>query len=819
METLTQDLRYAFRVLRKNPGFTTVAVITLALGIGANTAVFSLVNSTLFKPFYATNPAELVSIFWGDTEGHGLSNHSYADYLDYRKESDPILSELAAFTTVPANLVLGQGTERINVGLVSDNYFSILGISPIVGRAFLPEENSAAGSSFVAVISENLWRQKFGGTHALAGKSVWLNNAGYSVIGVVPERVSRMAVVAKIDVFVPAIMEGVIGGDPHFLSDRGNKEFMVVGRVRKEVTLSQAQARFNVIAAQLQKQYPDTWTEGGRAHPLTVVPATAVPFELRGMVLGFAGLLMGAVGSVLLIGCSNLASFLLSRATMRRKEISVRLALGASRLRLVQQLLTESSLLALLGGTVGFVVAAWAKDLLSAFAPNIGVPLVIDLSLDYRVLGFSVLVTLLTTLAFGLAPALQATRPDVVEGLKEGERIEATTGLRRTRLRNGLMVAQVAGSLVLLMCAGMFLSSLEKLNSVNLGFNSNDLALLSVDLGMEGYSPERSRAFVAQAITSLEAVPGSGVVAVAARVPMGLSRVREQMLPEGSDVREEQRAVWVGSNSVGSDYFETMGIPLLRGRVFTQQDCDVVPRVAVVNDRLASLYWPNQDPLGKRIREPGGKSFEVVGVAKTGKYESVGESPVPFVYLPLNPEYTPALSFHIRTRVPSQHLLQTFKGELQALDPRLTIFDVETMNEHLADSMLPIRMGAILLGIFGGLALALASIGLYGLLSYMVRQRTHEIGIRVALGASPRDVLRLVLGHGISLTMRGIVIGVVFGFGLSFLIANQLSGVAPADIAALAVVVLVQVGVALLACYIPARRAMRVDPIVALRHE
>jgi macrolide transport system ATP-binding/permease protein len=816
--SVISDCRYGLRQLRKNPGFATAAVLTLALGIGANTAVFSLVNSALFKPLYAANPGELVSIFWGDTEGHGLSNHSYADYLDYSKESAPVLSGLAAFTTVPANLVLGKGTERVNVGLVSDNYFSVLGVRPIVGRGFLPEENSTTGSSFVAVISEDLWRQEFGGTRAFAGKTVWLNNAGYSVIGVVPERASRMAVVAKIDVFVPAMMEGVIGGDPHFLSDRGNKEFMVVGRVRKEATLSQAQAQFNVIAAHLQKQYPETWTEDGHAHPLTMVPATAVPFELRGMVIGFAGLLMGAVGSVLLVACSNVASFLLARATMRRKEISVRLALGASRWRLVQQLVTESSLLALLGGTVGFLVAAWAKNLLSAFAPNIGVPLVIDLSLDYRVLGFSILVTLLTTLAFGLAPALQATRPDVVEGLKEGEQIQ-TTGLRRTRLRNGLMVTQVAGSLVLLMCAGMFLSSLDKLNSVNLGFNSNNLALLSVDLGMEGYSPERSRAFITQAISRLEGVPGSEAVAVAARVPMGLSRLSDQMLPEGSDVRGEQRPVWVGSNSVGSGYFEAMGIPLLRGRVFTQQDCDGVPRVAVVNDTLASLYWPNQDPVGKRIREPGGKSFEVVGVAKTSKYESIGESPLSFVYLPLNPGYTPALTFHIRTRIPPQHILQTLKGELRALDPRLTIFDVETMNEHLADSMLPIRMGAILLGIFGGLALALTSVGLYGLLSYVVRQQTHEIGIRMALGANPRDVLRLVLRHGISLTVRGIVIGVVFGFGLSILIANQLYGVAPADIVALGIVALMQVGVALLACYIPARRATRVDPMVALRYE
>lgn len=817
MDDFLQDLRFAFRLLRKSPGFTALAILTLALGIGANTAIFSLVNSALFKPLNAANPDELVSIFWGDTEGHGLSNHSYADYLDYYKESTPVLSGLAAFTTAPANLVLGTSTERINVGLVSDNYFSVLGVNPIAGRGFTHEENNTTGASFVAVISESLWRQEFGGMSDLAGKTVWLNNTGYSVIGVVPERASRMAVVAKIDVFVPAMMEGLIGDDPGFLSKRGNKEFMVIGRVQKGVTLSQAQAQFNVIAAQLQKQYPETWTEDGHPQPLTVVPAAAVPFELRGMVIGFAGLLMCAVGSVLLVACSNLASFLLARATRRRKEIFVRLALGASRWRLVQQLATENSLLALLGGTVGFLVAVWAKSLLSAFAPNIGVPLVIDLSLDYRVLGFSILVTLLTTFAFGLVPALQATRPDVVEGLKAGEEAQ-TTGLRRSRLRNWLMVTQVAVSLVLLMCAGTFLSSFGKLNSVNLGFDSNNLALFSVDLGMKGYSPEQSRAFITQAIDRLEGVPGSEAVAVAARVPMGLSRLREQMLPESSDFRGEQSPVWVGSNSVGSGYFEAMRIPLLRGRAFTKQDCDGAPRVAMMNDTLASLFWPHQDALGKRIQEPGGKWFEIVGVVKTSKYESLGENPLPFVYLPLNPGHTTALTFHIRTRIPPQRILHTLREELRALDPTLPIFDAETMNEHLADSMLPIRMGAILLGLFGGLALALSSVGLYGLLSYIVGQRTHEIGIRMALGANRRDVLKLVLRHGISLTLRGIGIGVVFGSGLSILIASQLYGIAPADIVALGIVALTQVGVALLACYLPARRATKVDPMIALRY-
>jgi predicted permease len=386
-------------------------------------------------------------------------------------------------------------------------------------------------------------------------------------------------------------------------------------------------------------------------------------------------------------------------------------------------------------------------------------------------------------------------------------------------LRNGVIVSQVALSLVLLMCAGMFLSSVGKLNSVDLGFNSNNLALLSLDLGMDGYSPERSRAFITQAVTRLQSVPGSESVAVAARVPMGLSRLSEQMLPEGGGVRTEQRPIWVGSNSVGPGYFETMRIPLLRGRPFTRQDSDGAPPLAIVNDTLANLFWPNQDPVGKRLREPNGKAFEVVGVVKTGKYQSLGENPLPYVYFPLGQGYSPALTFHVRTRIPPERMLHALREELRAPDPALTVFDVETMNERLADSMLPVRIGAILLGTFGGLALAFASVGLYGLLSYIARQRTHEIGIRLALGANPHDVLKLVLEHGMRLTVRGIAIGVMFGFGLSILIASQLYGVTPADIVALCGVAVLQVGVALLACYIPARRATKVDPMVALRYE
>jgi predicted permease len=820
MQILLQDARYALRQLRKSPGFTSVAVLTLALGIGANTAIFSLVNSALLKPVAAENSNQLVSIFFGDPEGHGLSNHSYADYLDYRKESGDVLSGLAAYTTLPANLVVGQATERINVGLVGDEYFSVLGVRPIIGRAFLHEENSKPGSNFTAVISESLWRRAFGESSALAGKTVWLNNASYNVIGVVPEQIARMTNVVKIDVFVPAAMEGVLGGDTDYLSKRQNKEFMVVGRLRTGVALGQAQAKFNLIADELRKLYPDAWTENGHAHPLSLVPYSSVPFELRVIVVGFAGLLMGGVGVVLLIACNNLASFLLARGMTRKKEIAVRLVLGASRWRLVQQLLTENLIIALLGGTLGFLLAIWTKGLLAKFTPNIGVPLVIDLSLDYRVVGFSIIVTLLTTVAFGLVPALQATKAHASEGLKEADQSQ-TVGQRRARLRNWLMVGQVAGSLVLLMCASIFLSSVFKLRSIDLGFSPSNLALLSVNPGMQGYSPRRSRELIEEANERLKAAPGVQAIAVASRVPMGLSRVRDQILPYAYRGPHPQTPTFVGSNTVSPSYFEAMRIPLLRGRSFEAQDRDGAPPVVIVNEVLARSFWPNQEPLGKRIEKLDGRTFEVIGVAKTGKYDTLGEEALPFVYLPLDQSdgYRSELTFHIRTKIPPERLLDTFRRQLVALNPALTVFDVETMNEHLADSLLLVRMGAILLSVFGGLALALASLGLYGLIGYLVRQRTREMGIRMALGANPRNLLKLVLKQGVRLTLRGAAVGSAFGFGISVLIASQLYGVTAVDIATLAGVASIQFGIALLACWFPARRVMRVDPMTALRYE
>ncbi len=818
IENLVRDVGFGGRMLRNNPGFTAVAVLTLALGIGANTAIFTLANFALFGSSPAEKADELVSVFFGDSRGQGTSNHSYADYMDYRRETTDVLSGIAAFTPVPANLLVGQGTERISVGLVSDNYFSVFGLRPIVGRAFSPDENRTPGAHPVAVISESLWRRQFAGDRELTTKTIWLNNASYNVVGVLPESAARMVAVIKVDVFVPAMMQGVVGQGRDYLSERGNKEFMVVGRLRPGVALARAQSGLNILAARLAKQYPEAWSDHGRVRPLTLVPQSQsqLPFELRGYVVRFVVLLLCVAGAVLLIACANIANFLLARATARRREIAVRIALGASRWRIIRQLVTENLLLSLAGGTAGLLVAFWSADLLAAFVPSVGVPLAFKLGLDFRVLAFNLAVTLATAVAFGLAPALQASRPEVAQGLKEGEDLHAS-GQRCLSLRNVLAVGQVAVSLVLLLCAGMFLRSLGKLRSMEPGFNTEKVALFSVDLALQGYSAEGSRAFYDQVVERIQHLPGVAAVEAARRVPIGLSKVGQQFIAEGRDIKPEE--AYFGFNIVGPHYFETMEIPILRGRSFTALDRQGVARVAIINQTLAERLWPGQDPVGKRLFQENNLSLKIIGVCKACKYHSLSEGPTPFVYLPLLQNFAPSLTFHVRTRSAPAALLHVLRQEALALDHTLAVFDLKTMNEHLAVSMLPVRVGAVLLGIFGALALGLAMLGLYGVMSYAVTRRTREIGIRVALGARRSDVLRLIVRHGMKLTSIGVFIGLLLGSGVTAVIASQLYGVSPADVVTLAGVALALAGVALLSCYLPARRGAKVDPMIALRYE
>jgi predicted permease len=822
VDTLWQDVRHGLRRLRHDPGFALVAVVTLSLGIGANTALFSVVNTALFRPSHANNPTELVSLFNGDRDRHGTSNHAYPDYVDLRDGSTDLLSGLAAFTTRPVNLVAGRSVERINVGLVTANYFRVLGVKPVIGRDFLPDENVTPGAHPVALVSEGLWRRQLGAVTALGDQQVWLNNKPYAVVGVVPDAVARMVIVVKVDVFVPAMMQGAVRGGRDYLSERASADFMLIGRLRPSLSLADAQRGLDRLVGRLGQQNPDAWTREGRPRPVTVVSERQSRglFELRGWVVGFASVLMIGVGAVLLIACANLANVQLARGLSRRHELAVRVSLGASRVRLVRQLLTEALLIALIGGVGALLLALWTQGLFRVVEPRIGVPLVIDLSLDVRVFAFSAAVTILATLVFGLAPALQVTSPHLVSSLQEGQRT-AAGGRRVSRLRHLLLLGQVAVSVMLLLCGGSFLRVLTKLTSIDLGFAPDRVALLSVDLSMQDYTPERGRAFVDEALIRLRHVPGVTAVDVAARAPLGFSRVRMALSPEGDGGSPEQIPGF-GFNRVGPSYFEVMGIAILAGRAFVEHDRDGAPRVAIVNDTAARRYWPSGTPIGKRLYEPDGRALEIVGVARTSKYESLAEDEVPFVYLALAQHDTAALTVHARTAAAPQTSLEPLRRTLMAIDPDLPVFDVKTMNEQVAVAVWPLRLGAGLSGLFGVLALGLACIGLYGTLSYYVRQRTAEIGVRLALGAQRRQLLALVIRQGMRPLFLGTMLGLLPCVILGVVLAVEIFptyDVVPADFAFLAGIVMAQCGVAWLACWIPARRAVRVAPAIALRSE
>jgi len=816
LETFWQDVRYGARMLLKQPGFTLMVILTLSLGIGANTAIFSVVNYVLLRPSTVAQPEQLLRIILKLGRGNYFSYPNYRDMA----EGAHAFSMLAAQTARQLNFGHGDTVGSVYCEFVTGNFFPALGVPAAHGRAFGMETDDASGAHPIVVLSHGCWRRRFGADAGMVGQTITLNGRQFTVVGIMPEgfRGTWPFGIAP-EIWAPMRTLPQVQGGGDFFSDRGRGVGVdVFGRLKPGVSAAQAQAEVSLGAKRLAETYPDVNRDlkGAEVHPLSDFPDVIE----RG-VRFFVAMITAIAGLVLLLVCANVANLLLSRAVLRRQEVAIRLALGAGRRRVIRQFLTESVMLALAGGAAGCLLALWVTSLLRSFRPPTSDPIEINVTLDSRALGFTLAVSALSGLLFGLAPAWQATKVDLVPMLKDDRR-----GGRRSRFgaSNLLVISQVAVSLLLLICAGLFTRSLQNVHNVAPGFEIDNALTVTLNLGELGYDEARRRVFYQNLLELIEQAPGVRQASLAQIIPLKTDwALTADVAVEGYDAPGGNYPD-ILFNTVGPRYFETMGIPVLAGREFNRQDDKGAPPVVIVNETMARRFWPGtQSALGRRLRlqERGGAFspyYEVVGVVKDIMYRSLGEEARPFFYVPAPQNYRQQMALHVRTIGEPGLLRSAMRDRVLALDKNLLV-EVATMRENLAIAFLPARVAAITLGLIGLFGLSLAVVGIYGVISYAVSQRTGEIGLRMALGAQPRDILRLVIGKGISLTLIGVVLGAALALALTRFLTSLLVGVGAADPLTYLAVPLLLTCVALLACWIPARRATKVDPMIALRCE
>ena len=804
MTQFFQDLRYGFRMLANSPGFTAVAVLTLALGIGANSAIFTLVNAYLLRPLPVAEPGRLVLVSEIQAAKGFVGSVSFPTYLDWR-EQNQVFEELAAVRGEDFNLTGTDEPERLYGARVSAGFFRTLGVRPILGRGFLPEEDKPGGAR-VVVLSRGFWQRRSGARPDILGQALTLDGERFTVVGVAPSgfRISRTA---PYELWVPLALEPNRAG-------RGTHFLLVIARLKPGISIERAQADLSAISSRLARQYPENFGWGAVVENLHA----RLMREARPALL----VLLAAVGLVLLIACANLANLLVARGAARQKEIAIRTALGAGRLRVVRQMLTESLLLALLGGGLGLLLALWGVNLLNAIIPA-GIQPLQAARADATVLGFTLLVSLATGVLFGLAPALNVSKPDLAQTLKEGGRSSSAAG-RHGRLRDSLVVSEVALAMVLLVGAGLLIKSFMRLQQVDPGFRSESVLTIELSLPQARYSKPQQRAtFYEQLLERIAGLPGVRAAGACTQLSLSGGETIWGLTIEGRPEPGPGEILQSGHRSVSPDYFRAMSIPLRRGRYFTAQDREGAPGVVIINETMANRFWPSQDPIGKRIRLGAGRSgapwIPIAGVVADVKYSGLDRQPGPEMFLPHLQNPAPRMAIVVRAAAEPASLATALRSAVTALDRDQPVANIRTLEKIVSDSVAPRRLTMLLLGIFAALALVLAGVGLCGVISYSVTQRTHELGVRMALGAQPSEVLRLVIGHGMILTMIGVAIGLAGAFALTGFLSSLLFGVTARDPATFLAVALALASVALAACYIPARRATRVDPMVALRYE
>ena len=813
-----QDARFGLRMLKKFPVLTLVAVLTLAVGTGANTAIFTVVNAFLLRPLPVKDPGQLVVLAYQQKKGDLHSAFSYPDVQDIRRQCSEALSDVAASQIGTDGLTVNSRASRVVSAYVSGNYFTMLGLRPHLGRLLLPTEGQVEGADPVLVLGYSLWKSQFGGDPTVVGKKALLNGRPVSIVGVAPMKFHGVYSMLETQAYVPLGMASFSTQPPNFMENRDLRSFSAMGRLRPNVTIRQAEGLLNIAAQNIAREHP----ESDEDLSITLYPeSSARPQpQLSNQMAGLSGMVLFLAALVLALACVNVANMMLVRSSSRQHEMAIRTALGAARMRLIRQLLTASILLAVVGGAIGIVLGLWLSRLIQSIPLQTDLPVLLDFGLDWRVFAYGFLAILATGVLVGVFPALRASRIDINRTLREGGR---ALSVGRHRLRKLIVAAQVGGSLMLLIVAGLFVRSLQEAQHVNLGFLPDRVINLSMDPHGIGYSEIEGVALYKKLLQTIRNTPGVQSASFAASVPMGYyfnSAVLEVSTFTPPEGKPRPSAVY---NIVTPGYFETMGIPILRGRAFSDSDDQQAPHVAVINQAMADRYWPSDDPIGKTFKMSSDRQhvIEVAGIAKNSKYLLMGNDTSPFFYIPAAQNYSSYQTLQVQTSVRPDIMVPELLNVIRGSAPNLPIFDVRTMTQALntLNGLLAFRLAAAVTGGLGFLGLMLTLVGIYGIVSTAVSQRFREIGIRISLGAQSWDILRMIFKESFVVVGLGLGFGLAGAFALARVVQGFLVGVSPNDVAVFAGVSAILGLMSLVACYLPARLALRVDPAVVLRSE